>query len=74
MVMEMYNECIKERCRYITNVIDQTLKEGEVGVIFINPTFKLNLPEDIKVIRMYRFDPSDYLNVWVQKLKLRKTN
>ncbi len=71
IIGEIYRESLSERDKYIANVIDQTLKTEEVGVIFIEPTHNINLPKDIKVIKMCRFDPSDYLNIWIQKLKLR---
>ncbi|MCW3974740.1 MAG: hypothetical protein NWE86_00660 [Candidatus Bathyarchaeota archaeon] len=61
IMIEMYQESLSERDSYIAKVIDQTLKDNEIGVIIIEPTHRLSLPEDIKVIKMCRFDPSDYL-------------
>ena len=61
IMIEMYQESLSERDSYIAKVIDQTLKDNEIGVIIIEPTHRLSLAEDVKVIRMCRFDPSDYL-------------
>jgi len=70
VIRDLYNENLRERDGYISRIVDQTLKDGEVGVIFLEPTHKLILPEDVKVVKMCRFDPGDYLNVWLQKLRL----
>ncbi len=74
IIKEMYDKCIGDRSKHISNVIDQTLKDNEIGIIFIESGYKLNLPEDIRVIKMCPFEPSDYLNIQIQKLKLRKAN
>jgi hypothetical protein len=72
VIGEMCQESLKERDNHIAKVIGQTLRDGEIGVIFIEPTHRISFPEDIKIIKMCRFDPSDYLNIWLQKLKLRE--
>ncbi|MFH1327360.1 MAG: hypothetical protein ABIH76_00685 [Candidatus Bathyarchaeota archaeon] len=69
-LLELHQESIKERDGYIVNTINQTLKEDEIGVILIEPAHKLSLPEDIKVIKMCRFEPEDYLNIELQKSRL----
>lgn len=70
-IYDFYKESIKERDNYIANIINQTLKEDEIGVLFIESTHRVELP-DVKIIKMCRFEPSDYLNIWLQKLKIKK--
>jgi len=70
--LELHRESVEERDAYIAKVIDQTLREGETGVIFIEAAHRLNLPEDVKIIKMCRFEPGDYLNTALQRLKLEK--
>ena len=65
-------ENIKERNNQAVNIINQTLKKDEVGVLFIQPDRKLNLPVDIKIVKMYPFDPVDYSNHWAAKIRLKK--
>jgi hypothetical protein len=44
------------------DVVDQTLKEGEMGVLFLDSRLKISFPSGLRVIRMFPFDPRDYLN------------
>ena len=71
-VIELYEDSVKERNNYIIKKIDQTLKVGEIGVMITNLNHKLPLPEDIRLIKMCRFNPEDYLTRWVTKLELEK--
>ncbi|MEM4246070.1 MAG: hypothetical protein QW390_02105, partial [Candidatus Bathyarchaeia archaeon] len=59
---ELFLENLEERNRHISKIIDRTLLEGEYGVIFIEPTRRINLPDSITVIRVCPFEPTDYVN------------
>jgi hypothetical protein len=67
--LEMYQETIKERDGYVSKRIDETLGEDETGVLFIKPKREVNLKESVKVIKVCRFEPSDYLSSWQAQLK-----
>ena len=71
IVGEMFEDNIRERDSHIAGEIDHTLAEGETGVIFLEPVHKLSLPSDVRLVRMCRFDPGDYLNIWIQKMRLQ---
>lgn len=47
----MAENCLSMRDRYISRRIDETLKEGETGILFIGIMHKVNesLPEDVKI-------------------------
>jgi len=62
IVFELYEESIKELNKHIVTIINDTLKEGEIGVLFINSNIKVSFPKEIRVIRMFPFHPLDYLN------------
>lgn len=70
IIIDIYQESLIERDNYIAKVINRTLKDDEIGVIIIDPTHRINLPEDVKVIKMCRFDPSDYLKIFLQEKNL----
>ena len=70
VVLELYEESSKEMCRSVMDAIDQTLKNGEMGVLFIDSSLKISFPKDLTVIRMFPFDPQDYLKR--HQVKLRK--
>lgn len=72
MAMELFEENMRERNRYAISVIDRTLEDGKIGVLFIDPTRRFSFPEDVRVIRMCPFDPVDYLNRHLVKLKIEK--
>lgn len=71
VIRELFQENLEERIRYIANRIEQTLKDNEIGVLFLEPNLRAELSKDIKIIRMWRFDPSDYLKSWQVKLRLK---
>ena len=73
VVIEMLQENLKERDNYIAKTIDKTLKDDEMGLLVIESTHKLDFQADIKVIKMCRFDPSDYLNIFLQKQRLKES-
>ncbi len=64
MLLEMYQETVRERDGYIARRIDETLKDEETGVLFLKPNRDITLGERVKMIKVCRFDPADYLNSW----------
>lgn len=64
-VMELYQDSLKERYNHMINVINETLKNEEMGIIIMESVHKIDFPSDTKVIRMCRFDPSDYLKSYI---------
>jgi hypothetical protein len=71
IAFEMYKESREELNKHIVTIIKNTLKEGEIGVLFINSDSKISFPKKIRIIRMFPFHPQDYLNR--QKAKERKS-
>ncbi len=69
MLLEMYRETLRERDGYIARRIDETLKDEEIGVLFLKPNRDINLGERVKMIKVCRFDPADYLNSWQVQLQ-----
>lgn len=61
VVQELYDESVREIGRHVVEVVDQTLKDGEMGVLFLNPLLHISFPEILRVIRLLPFDPQDYL-------------
>ena len=70
VVRELYEESLKEISKQVIDVIDQTLKNGELGVLFIDSNLKISFPREMRIIRMFPFDPQDYLKR--HQVKLRK--
>jgi hypothetical protein len=64
VVLELYEETMRERDRFVSKRIDETLGADECGVLFMDPARKISLNESVKVIKMCRFDPLDYLRSW----------
>ena len=71
-VSELFEESMTERNDHAKGVIERTLGENQMGILFMDPTRKVSLPDDVKVIRMCPFDPIDYLNRHLVKLKTAK--
>jgi hypothetical protein len=71
MLLEMYQETVRERDGNIARRIDETLKDEETGVLFLKPNRDINLGERVKMIKVCRFDPADYLNSWQVHLQAR---
>jgi hypothetical protein len=69
IALELYQETLKERDRYISSRIDETLKDDELGVLFIEPNREVKLNGPVRIISVCRFDPSDYLRSWQVQLK-----
>ena len=70
--VDMLQKNMKERNEYVYNLIDSTLKEGEMAILFISPERKIDLSEDIKVVRICRFEPSDYLKSYLVQIDIRE--
>ena len=49
MVSEFYVEALRKRYEHIAQVIDETLKANEVGMLFIREDHSLQFPQDIEV-------------------------
>lgn len=62
MVRDLYEECLSEVSQHVRDVIDQTLEDDGMGVLFLHPLIKVTFPEDMRIITMFPFDPQDYLN------------
>jgi len=71
-VVELLKDSIKERDEYARREIEKTLENGKLGLLLTNPERKLPLAEDVKVIKMCPFDPSDYLNRQISILKIKE--
>jgi hypothetical protein len=59
--LEMYQETMRERDNYVSRRIDETLRAEETGVLFIKPGRTIDLDGRVKIIKVCRFDPADYL-------------
>ena len=62
VITDLYEASLKETSQQIVNAVDLTLKEGEVGVLLIDPNIQIAFPENYRIIRMLPFNPIDYLN------------
>lgn len=49
IVSEAYIEVMKKRYEYIARTIDETLKDNEVGVLFIREGHAVQFPQDVEV-------------------------
>ncbi|UCH37695.1 MAG: hypothetical protein JSV76_00500 [Candidatus Bathyarchaeota archaeon] len=64
IIHESYMETLQERAVNIAKRIEETLGDGELGVLFIEPRREIQFDKSIKVIKMYRFNPLDELKKW----------
>ncbi len=48
-VYGFYNETSRKRCEHISRTIDQTLKEGDVALLFIREGHMVQFPQDVDV-------------------------
>jgi len=58
---EFLEEVNRELGDVLRRMLDSSLGDMEVGVVFFEPVCKLPLGDDLRVIRMSPFDPKDYL-------------
>jgi hypothetical protein len=70
-LLELYEGSLKERNQDLSNRITQALGESEVGLLLIDSRRKVEFPEYIRVIRVYPFDPADYLSSEMVKARLK---
>ncbi len=70
-LLEFYERNLAERNRYVANHIAQSLGDGEVGLLLIDSRHKLELPQDIQVIKVCPFEPADYLESTAIKARLK---
>lgn len=50
--LELFRDNLKDRNRYIAERINETLRPGEVGLLFMEPSRELQLPEGLEVVRI----------------------
>ena len=67
--LEMLRETVRERDDFVSRRVEETLHDDETGVLFIKPNRAVDLNGSVKVIRVCRFDPADYLRSWQVQLK-----
>jgi hypothetical protein len=67
--LEMLQETVRERDDVVSRRIEETFHDEETGVLFIKPNRAVDLNGRVKVIRVCRFDPADYLRSWQVQLK-----
>ena len=72
VVREMYEKSLSEIDKHLFDVVDQTLEDGEMGLLFLDPLLKISFSEKLRVIRLFPFDPQDYLAR--QRVMLMKGN
>jgi len=70
MVEELYSECLRDRIRHISSTVSRTLGDEEIGILILSSRLTLELPDDVRVVRMCRFEPSDYVSIWLKRLEL----
>ncbi len=64
-VSEFYGEASKKRSEFMTNRIEETLKDNEAGLLFIIEEHRLQFPSDIEVFSV--FPPAlDEINRWLR--------
>jgi hypothetical protein len=68
---EFLQEVDRELGDVLRRMLDSSLKDTEVGVVFFEPACKLSLGDDVRVIKMSPFDPRDYL---ARHLALKRLN
>lgn len=52
-VSEFYLESSRKRYEHIAQTIDNTLKEGETGILFIQESHRVQFPKDVEVFNIY---------------------
>ncbi|UCH36893.1 MAG: hypothetical protein JSV76_04160 [Candidatus Bathyarchaeota archaeon] len=61
VLAEMYLACVQEIHRQVVHMIDNSLLDGEMGVLFVDSQLQISFPNSIRVIRMFPFNPQDYI-------------
>ncbi len=70
VVSELLQQSLEERTRHISNRIEETLEDNEIGVLFMEPDLQVEFGKDSKIIKICPFDPSDYVRSWQVQRKL----
>ncbi len=71
-IAELMEESLRERDEFVGRKVDESLKDGEVGALFMDLSRRIELPSDIRVIVTCPFQPRDYVNSWLAGLKARE--
>jgi len=72
VISDFYDETLRERATTIVKRIENTLREGEIGALFIEPSRRIQFDKSITVIKMCRFNPLDELKKWQIQQQLKK--
>jgi len=67
---EFLEEANQEIGNLLRRMLDSSLKDEEVGVVFFEPACKLPLGDDLRVIWMSPFDPKDYLTRYLIRKRI----
>ena len=59
---ELLQETRREILQALDEMVDSSLGDPRVGVVFYEPSCRLSFDGDFRVIRMSPIDPLDYLN------------
>jgi hypothetical protein len=73
-VFQLYEDSLQEIQQHILTTINNTLQDGELGVLFLSPSIQMIFPENFRIIRMLPFNPLDYLTRHLTLKKLRIVN
>lgn len=68
---EFMQESLRERDEFVGRKVDESLKEGETGVLFMDLSRRIDMPSDVRVILTCPFQPRDYVNSWLVGLRAR---
>lgn len=71
-VADLYQASLKGRVRTMLRNVSESLGDGEVGALFIDPSLPFEAPNELAVYRVCRFEPQDYLNTSIVKWKLQR--
>ena len=69
---EFLEETIRELGDVLRRMLDSSLRDTDVGVVFLEPACKLSLGDDVMVVRMSPFDPRDYLTRHLVRRRLNR--
>jgi hypothetical protein len=59
---ELFQEACREILQALDKMVESSLSDPQVGVVFYEPSCRLSFDGDFRVIRMSPIDPLDYLN------------
>jgi hypothetical protein len=70
-VFQLYEDSLQEIQQHILTTINNTLQDGELGILFLSPSIQMTFPKTFRIIRMLPFNPLDYLTRYLTLKKLR---